>query len=157
VTRGQWVGTCSEESVRYSGTAATDRLDFMTVARQHLECVTSAPQRARSWLHTTLAPSLPATPASGELIHDAQLCASELLTNAIDARCATATLCTSLSADWLRLSVIDDAAGIPELRHAAPSADHGRGLMLVAAISDRWGVDPAASGKEVWVELRRPC
>jgi anti-sigma regulatory factor (Ser/Thr protein kinase) len=127
----------------------------MTVARQHVECVTSAPQRARSWLQTTLALSLPPTPASSELIHDAQLCISELLTNAIQAGCAAATLCTSLTVDRLRLSVIDDVGGVPELGDADPRADHGRGLMLVAAISDRWGVDPAASGKEVWVEFGR--
>ncbi|MDF3303324.1 ATP-binding protein, partial [Streptomyces sp. K1PA1] len=33
----------------------------------------------------------------------------------------------------------------------------GRGLFLVDALSDRWGVeaDPAGSGKTVWTELDR--
>ncbi|WP_344603053.1 ATP-binding protein [Streptomyces glaucus] len=37
---------------------------------------------------------------------------------------------------------------------AAPDAESGRGLLLVAAYADRWGVDAAAAGcKTVWAEL----
>jgi hypothetical protein len=32
-------------------------------------------------------------------------------------------------------------------------AESGRGLMIVASLSDRWGVEPARSGKAVWFSL----
>ena len=103
----------------------------MTVARQHFDCVSSAPQRARSWLQRTLSPQLPAAEESTRLIHDAQLCASELLTNTIDAGCAAATLCVRLTGDRLRLSVIDDdAVGTPEVAAFDPSGPGGRGLLI---------------------------
>jgi anti-sigma regulatory factor (Ser/Thr protein kinase) len=39
---------------------------------------------------------------------------------------------------------------------AAPDAECGRGLLLVDALADRWGVTPRADGpgKVVWAELR---
>lgn len=39
-----------------------------------------------------------------------------------------------------------------------PASESGRGLLLVAALADDWGVTPrpAAPGKTVWAELRVP-
>ncbi|GAA0305742.1 ATP-binding protein [Streptomyces turgidiscabies] len=39
-----------------------------------------------------------------------------------------------------------------------PASESGRGLLLVAALSDDWGVTPrpAAPGKTIWAELRVP-
>jgi hypothetical protein len=36
---------------------------------------------------------------------------------------------------------------------SAPDAENGRGLALLAAVTDRWGVDPEPrGGKTVWFE-----
>ncbi|MBG0854095.1 ATP-binding protein [Streptomyces spinoverrucosus] len=57
------------------------------------------------------------------------------------------------------VAVVDrDAYRLPEVRTPAPDTDEGgRGLLLVAALSDRWGYDRMGSrpwGKRVWAELR---
>ncbi|MFG3101734.1 ATP-binding protein [Streptomyces sp. NPDC048182] len=52
---------------------------------------------------------------------------------------------------------VTDARGdrVPELPDpATPDAEHGRGLLIVAAYADRWGVEQGPSpGKTVWAEL----
>ncbi|RKN39018.1 ATP-binding protein [Streptomyces hoynatensis] len=56
----------------------------------------------------------------------------------------------------LRLDVTDTrGASVPRDPQApGPERECGRGLLIVAALADRWGVDPiAASRKTVWAEL----
>jgi two-component sensor histidine kinase len=83
------------------------------------------------------------------------LCATELITNAVEAGCQSATLHVILD-DRLRLSIMDDADGMPTTAQPLPSAIRGRGLVIVEALSDRWGVDRTAAGKEVWAEFALP-
>ncbi|MGY0017538.1 ATP-binding protein [Streptomyces sp. cg35] len=61
----------------------------------------------------------------------------------------------------LRIEVADARGDrVPEARLPPPTAESGRGLVLVAALTDRWGVtDGPAPRKTVWAELdlvRRP-
>jgi hypothetical protein len=45
----------------------------------------------------------------------------------------------------------------PVLRPQHPRGadrEHGRGLLLVAALAEDWGTDPLPSGKRVWAELQ---
>jgi hypothetical protein len=35
-------------------------------------------------------------------------------------------------------------------------ADSGWGLMIIATLADRWGIDPAPPGKTVWFTLSLP-
>lgn len=54
----------------------------------------------------------------------------------------------------LEVSVTDGGAGLPRLVDEAPWSPTGhRGIQLVAALSDRWGVDPVAGGKRVWAQM----
>ncbi|WP_046494460.1 ATP-binding protein [Streptomyces odonnellii] len=56
----------------------------------------------------------------------------------------------------LRIEVHDPSAEQPELRSADVGACDGRGLVLVAALADAWGVgerDGGRPGKAVWAEL----
>ncbi len=51
---------------------------------------------------------------------------------------------------------VTDGGGDPELpreRIAAPDSVDGRGLAIVAALADRWGVDRDGLGQSVWAEL----
>ena len=41
----------------------------------------------------------------------------------------------------------------PSRRPAGPDALDGRGLQIVAALADRWGVDRDGLGQSVWAEL----
>jgi CheY-like chemotaxis protein len=53
------------------------------------------------------------------------------------------------------VEVRDRGSGGPEVQAADEGAEHGRGLMLVSALTEAWGVEPrAAGGKAVWAELR---
>lgn len=86
----------------------------------------------------------------------AELLVTELVTNALVHTEGGAEVSASVKGARLRVEVRDGAARRP--RPYVPSADdgtHGRGLVLVEALADTWGVDPPAlgPGKVVWFEL----
>jgi anti-sigma regulatory factor (Ser/Thr protein kinase) len=60
--------------------------------------------------------------------------------------------------DRLTVSVRDHDPQLPSLRVSDTSATHGRGLALVAALSDSWGIREQhdGSGKVVWFTLPAP-
>ncbi len=92
--------------------------------------------------------------ALDDLIEDAQLIVSELVTNAL--RHGRGPLELRLRTDGRRLHVeVRDGAGdfLPQPRHAPDQAVDGRGLRLVAAMADDWGWERSAEGKSVWAEL----
>ena len=54
----------------------------------------------------------------------------------------------------LRIEVLDSEPSIPKLQAAADESESGRGLQIVQAISDKWGVELMPPiGKFVWCEL----
>jgi anti-sigma regulatory factor (Ser/Thr protein kinase) len=56
--------------------------------------------------------------------------------------------------DVVEVRVTDGgAAQAPRVRTIAPDAMDGRGLGIVAALADRWGVDRDGLGQSVWAEL----
>ncbi|MEV7616950.1 ATP-binding protein [Streptomyces sp. NPDC089799] len=84
----------------------------------------------------------------------AELLATELVTNALVHTDHGAEVSLRLAATRIRVEVRDGTARKP--RPYVPIADdgtHGRGLMLVQALADAWGVDPVHGGKVVWFEL----
>ncbi|GAA3077384.1 ATP-binding protein [Streptomyces glomeratus] len=59
--------------------------------------------------------------------------------------------------DGVRLEVSDTRTErLPEHRPAGDPGDDqsGRGLLLVEALADRWGVEPRSPGKRVWADVR---
>jgi anti-sigma regulatory factor (Ser/Thr protein kinase) len=97
--------------------------------------------RAAAW-------SLPER-ASEQLV----LIGSELVTNAVLHARTELTLTLELREDRVRISVKDRSRAPATLRHYRTDALTGRGLGVVAALSDTWGVSAAADGKVVWAEL----
>ena len=81
------------------------------------------------------------------------LIGSELVTNAVLHARTGLTLTLELRDDRVRISVMDRSKAPATLRHYRPDALTGRGLGVVAALSDSWGVSAAADGKVVWAEL----
>ncbi|MER5733085.1 ATP-binding protein [Streptomyces sp. NPDC002138] len=86
----------------------------------------------------------------------AELLITELVTNALVHTDQGAEVSASLTATRVRVEVRDYAARHP--RTYVPTADdgtHGRGLVLVQALADSWGVDSlgGSRGKVVWFEL----
>ncbi|MFE3162767.1 ATP-binding protein [Streptomyces sp. NPDC059224] len=91
-----------------------------------------------------------------ELTEPAQLCLSELVSNVIThvGPGTPTTLAVSVSGTCLRIEVHDpDTRTLPRLLDSARDAEAGRGMALVAAMSDCWGVQLRPDRKITWVEL----
>jgi anti-sigma regulatory factor (Ser/Thr protein kinase) len=91
----------------------------------------------------------------GELAWTAALLASELATNALVHGGTPFVLRVTGTPAGVRVEVDDNGGGMPvELQIDDMAADRGRGLMMVAAMSRRWGVERRLEdGKTVWFEL----
>ncbi|MFD5697635.1 ATP-binding protein [Streptomyces lasiicapitis] len=94
-----------------------------------------------------------------ETTETATLLLSELMTNAYQhAKVSPGreiwTRCV-LKAGRLHIAVSDANATLPAPRQACPEDESGRGLTLVATLSDNWGTElrPGGVGKTVWFEL----
>jgi anti-sigma regulatory factor (Ser/Thr protein kinase) len=116
-------------------------------------CGKGSPSHARRFCSDVLQRALGDNSHSREVIDDAELIVSELVTNAIDADCGGAELTVTVEDGRVRIEVDDDAHGLPQPAPARPSDDRGRGLAIVAALSTRWGYEKKARGKLVWAEL----
>ncbi|MFL5793327.1 MAG: ATP-binding protein, partial [Actinomycetota bacterium] len=88
-------------------------------------------------------------PAREQLV----LIGSELVTNAVLHARTELVLTLELRRDRVRISVRDHSQAPATLRHYRADALTGRGLGVVAALSDNWGVSAASDGKVVWAEL----
>ncbi|MZD22961.1 ATP-binding protein [Streptomyces sp. SID5476] len=91
-----------------------------------------------------------------EVIDEAQLCVSELVSNVIThvGPGTPATLAVSMSGAHLRIEVHDpDTRALPTLLIADADAECGRGMALVDAVADRWGVQFHHGRKVTWCEL----
>lgn len=85
------------------------------------------------------------------------LLTSELVTNGLRHAEGHLRLELVIGDDSLRVDVSDGSAAQPALRPPASDRDEsGRGLMLVEALSDRWGSERLATGKRVWFEIALP-
>ncbi|MFG3253425.1 ATP-binding protein [Streptomyces sp. NPDC048172] len=95
----------------------------------------------------------------GEAADTAELLLSELVTNAVRApapRDRQVEFTARAAEGALRLEVADAGDGRPEPREAGETDESGRGLFLIAALTERWGVSERAVGKTVWCELKLP-
>jgi len=117
-----------------------------------LALTVTAPRQARRVLDGALAEW-----GLGHLAEAADLLTSELVTNAVlhGTQPATLTVYTDREADGglLFIEVEDAKPGAPDLPDADEDAESGRGLMIVDAIAEDWGCDPAETGKRVWASL----
>ncbi|MFF3762676.1 ATP-binding protein [Streptomyces sp. NPDC001922] len=89
-----------------------------------------------------------------ELTCAAELAVTELIANVVrhvpDRRCSVLVLRLPKG---LRVEVADSSPTVPTIRAAEPFEERGRGLAIVAAVVDDWGVDVSAGGgKTVWFE-----
>jgi anti-sigma regulatory factor (Ser/Thr protein kinase) len=92
-----------------------------------------------------------------ELAADTALLVSELGGNAVLHGCLRDRLFRvelALTERAVRVSVSDPRGELlPRAREATPDEMFGRGLLIVGALSDRWGVTELTVGKLVWCEL----
>lgn len=93
-----------------------------------------------------------------DLADTAELLASELVTNAVQASGRLRTPEIPVVRVWvtsdresLIVGVWDACEDMPVRHHAGPEAIDGRGLLLVETLSKDWGTYRQAHGKVVWV------
>lgn len=121
--------------------------------------LSTAPGMARGQVRVTLAGW-----GLAGVADDAEMIASELVANAVEASAATVNgigtlvirVCLVTDGDVLTIECWDQAAGLPVLRQADGLAETGRGLAIIDALSGgRWGCQPTTGlvGKCVWAEI----
>ncbi|MFD9137078.1 ATP-binding protein [Streptomyces bottropensis] len=92
-----------------------------------------------------------------DLIDNAENVITELVSNAVDhGRLPSIRILVTCSSEgWIRLGVVDRSRVLPTLP-ADSNGDQirGRGMVLVDALSDRWGTDLHRWGKTFWAELK---
>jgi anti-sigma regulatory factor (Ser/Thr protein kinase) len=121
------------------------------VVEVELRRETTAPRAARALLRNWFAGKL-----SDDELYTATLLASELVTNAVRHGRGKITLRALLDDARLLVDVTDEgsvAEPVPRRRGMEDPSGGGRGLMIVAAESSRWGIEKGTA--HVWFELER--
>jgi anti-sigma regulatory factor (Ser/Thr protein kinase) len=119
----------------------------------------TAPGLARGHTRATLAEW-----GLGELADTAELIASEMTANAVNASVPVQAadpvlvirLCLVTDGDALTIECWDQAPGVPLLREAPGFAEAGRGLAIIDTLTGgAWGFRPAIgqAGKCVWAKI----
>src|SRR3954471_4715134 len=85
---------------------------------------------------------------------DAQTAATELVTNAVLHGRRPIRVHIDYDYTRLRVAVTDSSPVSPTFSLLDPTAVTGRGLLVVSAVSDAWGVEPGEGSKTVWAEFR---
>lgn len=93
--------------------------------------------------------------SSSEVRDRAVLITSELATNAVVHARSAFTVTTRLTKHEVRVQVTDTRGETPVMQQPDETALHGRGLMIVNNLSDRWGIDVRPGGTTVWFALGR--
>jgi anti-sigma regulatory factor (Ser/Thr protein kinase) len=92
---------------------------------------------------------------NGETIEKAELLVTELATNSVlHAHSPIRLSVLGCTRHAVRVEVRDDdPAPLRTPCRPEVDAEHGRGLWLVAALADAWGVNSNEKGKTVWFEV----
>lgn len=81
--------------------------------------------------------------------------ASELATNAVVHARSPFRVAVRVTHDSVQVAIDDDNPRIPTIARTDAEATSGRGLTILDAVADRWGVETVGAGKRIWFELRR--
>jgi serine phosphatase RsbU (regulator of sigma subunit)/anti-sigma regulatory factor (Ser/Thr protein kinase) len=88
-----------------------------------------------------------------ELVAEAELVVSELVTNALLHGKPPVVVRVTAHGSGVRIEVADGSRSTPVRADPGSDAMTGRGIGLVESVSARWGVAPSPGGKSVWCEL----
>ena len=94
--------------------------------------------------------------APKEVLDSVVLMVSELASNCVRFAATDFTVVVERLGEEIRVEVADGGGGAPTMRSPEPQDLSGRGLMIVEAMSEEWGVASAtpAPGKTVWFTVR---
>jgi anti-sigma regulatory factor (Ser/Thr protein kinase) len=148
------LGGSAEEEVERTESAslpddAPSQLGGSRVARTTLPADLAAAGQARRFAHETLR----AWSCLDSVLASVELPLSELVTNAVMHTRTDVEVVLRLGEGALRVEVYDGSPVLPSRRSHDMDAGTGRGLELVEALCERWGVEPGDGGKVVWFEV----
>ncbi|UUU33981.1 SpoIIE family protein phosphatase [Streptomyces sp. CA-210063] len=166
--------SCAPDAPAYAGAGVYAGLDRRAVAHVSLPGGPLAPGAARRFVGAALAEwaelDLPgAATLSARFVEDVLVVVSELVTNAVVHAGTDVELLCRLGRDdltdsgWLVVEVSDHHPSRPVRDEGAErpylverpygAAEYGRGLRLVAALSEAWGITYRTGMKTVWARL----
>ena len=142
-----------DDTVLLIGQLVGDRGAAEPTLRRMLPATAESAGMAR-WLITDLLGDL----VDRDTLDTAALLTTELVSNAIRQTREELVLTVGLAAGRIRVGVADSSHRRPQLVQVGSRDTSGRGLHLVEALADRWGVEPDEHGlgKTVWFELDVP-
>ncbi|GAA1975385.1 ATP-binding protein [Kitasatospora viridis] len=91
-------------------------------------------------------------PLSDDALRDVELCAGEVLANAVEHTGARFRVTVGWTGERLRVEVADNSLRPPDRGAAEDMLTGGRGLLLVEGLAHSWGWRPEGAGKVVWFE-----
>lgn len=107
--------------------------------------------RARHWFRTCLR-QLPTVDADA-----AEAVFAEVAANAVRHGRGRVTVTVEFLGTAVRCAIRDGGCRVPQLTTAwRPDLEDGRGMVIIEALADRWGVRRHLLGKTVWFEVRVP-
>jgi hypothetical protein len=142
-----------DDTVLLIGQLVGDQAAGRPALRRRLPATAESASVAR-WLITDLLRDL----VDAEALDTAALLTTELVSNAIRQTHEDLVLTVGLAGGRMRVGVADSSHRRPQLVQVGSRDTSGRGLHLVEALADRWGVEPDRHGlgKTVWFELDVP-
>lgn len=87
------------------------------------------------------------------IVDTVELLVSEVVTNAYRHSALEAYVSMERTPEDFRVTVWDHAPGAPTPQSPAPDDERGRGLGIVEACADQWGVRDYPHGKAVWFSV----
>ncbi|MFL6133556.1 MAG: SpoIIE family protein phosphatase, partial [Nocardioidaceae bacterium] len=135
---------------------AVKSVDHTQRAAAPLPADAQAPRTARRFVRDTLS----GWGVDDATVEAAELCVSELVTNAVIHTGTSSEVTAQLDPDCLTVTV-RDSGGIGAVRRIETPDDplrvSGRGLGLVEALTTAWSAEHGADGTTVWFEIERPA
>jgi anti-sigma regulatory factor (Ser/Thr protein kinase) len=108
-----------------------------------------SPSTARALIRAELGDS------DEQAVAAAELMISELVTNAVVHAATSIEIALEWTGATVTVEVRDTDPRCPVVRKPSESAPHGRGLLIVRAIAQDWGIRVREDGKSVWFSV--PC
>jgi anti-sigma regulatory factor (Ser/Thr protein kinase) len=124
------------------------------LGRQRFDADSGAPRAARQWVRGLVEDAVPA-----HALDDVLVMVSELATNAVRHGGGGFDVVVATTDEGeLRIEVLDASPAIPQAQWVPAGATSGRGLAIVDALSESWGVTALeGGGKAVWFEVLTPA
>ncbi|MEU9187457.1 ATP-binding protein [Streptomyces sp. NPDC048484] len=149
-----------ESAQAVAAASAVPNLPATPSSPRVLRAVVAAQPSRASGVRRTVSERLSYLQLPDEVLDNAVLATDELFANAVRHGSPgpgdTVTVSVECTGHEVRVTVADRSTDLPCHRTAGMAEESGRGLAIVAALTDDWGIaapEPGETGKRVWFSL----